>query len=399
MSGIRIINSAAPAGQERMMIMNDVSGGQLRLFPGSNQVVLATIGGEVFKSSDSGDSYAGEGDAFPTILTSTCNGLNTAISFNNRYYFIGDSSTQNGVYYLGQSNDFGNSWTYDISGGFSVDAQMRFRNVAGSRDGKYILATTGQYQRNGDIWLTQDFGENWSKEFTGKQYYSCFVDSDGHNMMAGGYTATTRYSDDYGATWSDFSESMTTFKACMVSGDGNYKVAWEAYEGGVGDGARVYVSTDWTNWTQSNLTVRLSGGCISNDGKYMLIPSSDAYSSPEPYINTSNDYGVTWNELDISDTGNMLFNGSAMSSDGKYQIVIAGAGGSGWCYKSIDYGTTWNRITEIPSGSFSTVQMSKSGRYTYITAYNDGIYHSKDYMATWTNQYDGSTGSGCFINF
>ena len=397
MSGIRIMNSAAPQGQERMMIMNDVSGGQLRLFPGSNQVVLATIGGEVFKSADSGDSYTPQGDAFPTILTATCNHLNTAISFNNRYYFIGDSSTQDGVYWLGQSNDFGATWTYDISAGSSGGDQMRFRNVAGSRDGKYILATTGQYQDQGDIWLTQDFGETWSKEFTGQSYYGCFVDPTGMNMIAGGYTATTRYSDDYGSTWSNFVPAMTSFQAAMVSGDGNYKVAWESYEST--GGARVYVSTNWVDWTETKLTVRLSGGCISNDGKYMLIPSSDAFSSPEPYINTSNDYGVTWNELDISDTGSTYFNGSAMSSDGKYQIVIGGAQTGTWCYKSIDYGVTWNRIIEVTGGRFSTVQMSKSGRYTYITAYVNGIFHSKDYMGTWEGQYDGSTGGGCFINF
>lgn len=398
MSGIRIMNSASPQGAERMMIMNDVSGGQLRLFPGSNQVVLATIGGNVFKSLDSGDSYQDQGSEFPGIITATCNRLNTAVSFNNRYYFIGDPSTlDSGVYWLAQSNDFANSWTYDISGGFTVDTQMRFRNVASSRDGRYVLATTGQYQRSGDVWLSQDFGENWTKEFTGAQYYGCFVDTTGMNMIVGGYTATTKYSNDYGDTWTTFPEPMTTFQTAMVSGDGNYKVAWEAYE--QSGGARVYVSTDWTNWTETKLSVRLSGGSISNDGKYMLIPSSDAFTSPEPYINVSNDYGATWTQIDVTGGVNSYFNGSAMSSDGQFQIVIGGAQINQYCYKSIDFGATWSKISEFPAKAYSTVQMSKSGRYVYVTAYSDGIWHSKDYMATWTHQYDGSTGSGCFINF
>ena len=396
MSGIKLMNSAAPQGAERMMIMKDVSGGKLHLFPGSNQVVLATIGEEVFKSTDSGDSYQGEGDAFPTILSSTCNRLNTAISFNNRYYFIGDTSTQDGVYWLGQSNDFGNTWTYDISGGFSVDTQMRFRNVAGSRDGRYVLATTGQYQRNGDVWLTQDFGETWTKEFTGAQYYGCFVDTTGMNMIAGGYTATTKYSTDYGDTWTTFPEPMTTFAVAMVSGDGNYKVAWEAYE--QSGGARVYVSTDWTNWTETKLTTRLSGGAISNDGKYMLIASSDAFTSPNVNVNVSNDYGATWSQVQVAESP-AFFNGAAMSSDGQYQIVIGGAQDGYYNYKSIDFGATWSRIEEMPASRYSTVQMSKSGRYVYITEYTDGVWHSKDYMATWTHQYDGSLGQGCFINF
>jgi len=187
----------------------------------------------------------------------------------------------------------------------------------------------------------------------------------------------------------------------MVSGDGNLKVVWEQYESAGGLGSRLYVSTDWINWTQHNLTVRLSRGAISNDGKYILVASSDAYKSPEPYVNLSSDYGSTWSKINLTGGIQKYWSDAAMSADGKYMIVIPGLKSetSGEVYKSVDYGQTWEQETSIPSGIYYQVRISKSGRYVYIVGKDEGIFHSKDYMATWTQQFDGSTGLGVFINF
>lgn len=402
MGGIVLKNSSGTGTGEKMVIMKASTGGKLRLFPGSNQVVLTSIYSDeydVYKSTDSGDSWDIQPN-FPAFLSASSNQTNAAVSFNNRYYYVGDPSSIGGTYYIAQSSDFGSTWTYDASSSGNV----RFSNITASRDGKYVLGTSGGWQQNGDVWLSQDFGQTWSREFTGAQYFSCFVDPEGQNMIAGGYSTQTKYSDDYGDTWGNFSESLTFFKGAMVSGDGNYKVVWEQYESGSGSGSRAYVSTDWTNWTQHNLTVRLSAGAISNNGKYMLITSSDAYNSPEPYINLSTDYGANWSQINITGQvwpGNIYFNGCAMSSDGKYMVVIGGirSGSTNYCYKSIDYGSTWEQITDIPGGRYQQVEMSKNGRYVYISGTSEGIFSSTDYMASWTQQFDGSTGTGTFINF
>ena len=397
--GIKLMNSVAPAGHEKMVIKtSDASGGHLRLFPGTNQVVINSIyngsAWYAYRSTDSGDTWEQLPDEFPVFLSASSNALNAAVSFNNRYYHVGDPSISGSDYYIATSNSFAQSWEWDSS------TSRRITTLQCSRDGKYALGTNGGWQVDGSVFLTQDFGQTWTVEHSGEEYFNCFVDQTGQNMLAGGYTGTAKYSDDYGDTWGNFSEALTFFKGAMVSGDGNYKVVWEQYESG-SNGARAYVSTDWTNWSTNYLSVRLSGGAISNDGKYMLLASSDAYNSPEPYVNLSTDYGSTWSQIDVTGGSNQYFNGCAMSSDGKYMVAIGGikSGSTNYCYKSVDYGTTWSEITDIPGGRYNQVQMSRSGRYVYITGVNEGIFHSKDYMATWTQNFDGSTGSGTFINF
>jgi len=395
MSGIKLMKNEGAGAGERMIIMNDPSGGHLKLFPGSNQVVIQTqqkassAERQSYKSTDSGDNYTLMPESFPDLILK-----NIGVSFNNRYYYIGDPSIINGTYYIAQSNDFGNSWTYDASN----SGIGRFGKVNSSRDGRYALGTGGGYNQNGDVLLTQDFGESWTKVISFNAWFNNFVDATGQNMIVGGYGLNTQYSDDYGNNWSNFPEDMTSFGGAMVSGDGNYKVVWEAYLSSVG--ARVYVSTDWTNWTETKLTDRLYDGAISNDGKYMLIVSSDSYNGPDPYMNVSSDYGATWSQVDTG-VGSQYWGFCDMSSDGQYMLAVGGLDGGSFnkCVKSIDYGQTWQEITEMPANRYYGAELSASGRYAYACGYDEGIFHSKDYMATWTQQFDSSNGTGVFINF
>jgi len=399
MSKIIIKKNPAPSGKNRMVIKNSSVGGKLKLFPGSNQVVLMTLdlGGGNYRSyisNDSGDSYTELSSEFPKLYQ-----YNNFISFNNRYYYVGDPSTIGGVYYIWQSNNFGQTWTRDASSSGNV----RFSVIKGSRDGKYVLGTSGGWQQDGDVLLSKDFGQTWTKIFSSDEWFECFVDPEGKNMIIGGfYTSVgSKYSSDYGTSWNNFPEPLTFFKGAMVSGNGNIKVVWEQYEAATGLGARIYVSNDWNNWTQNNLTVRLSRGAISEDGKYILVASSDGFNGPEPYINLSSDYGVSWSKIDITGGVPKYWGDVAMSFDGKYMIVTPGykEGYPGYVYKSVDYGKTWEKEESIPSAIFYQARMSKSGRYVYLACRNGGIFHSKDYMNTWGHQYDSSICVGVFINF
>jgi photosystem II stability/assembly factor-like uncharacterized protein len=404
--GVIIKNSAGATGEEHWRIMNSGVGGTLKLFPAQTQVVLLSktkpsqAGIDTFKSYDSGDSYEDRLPLFPALGV-----WNTAVSFNNRYYHIGDPSKGGGeIGYIATSMDFGATFSYDVS---NLVNDRAFSKIAASRDGKYVLGGCGGYQIDGEALLSQDFGANWSRPFATNEWYKAFVDISGMNMLMGGNgfnnALTTQYSDDYGATWNDFGEDLTTLGDAMISGDGNYKVVWEQYEQS-GQKARVYISTDWATWTQHNLTKRFSGGSISNDGKYILIPPSDGFTTGGVNQNLSSDYGVTFDSIPLEYiSSEMKWSDSAMSSDGKFMIVIPGfnESGGGRAYKSVNFGVTWTRIatSDIPQGNYSAVRMSKSGRYVYVVGANEGIIHSTNYMATWTQQFDGSTGNGVFINF
>ena len=82
-------------------------------------------------------------------------------------------------------------------------------------------------------------------------------------------------------------------------------------------------------------------------------------------------------------------------------MVVPGlkAGSEFYPYKSIDYGETWTPVTDLPYARYYQCHISKSGRYAYTDGVNEGVMHSTDYMATWTQQFDGSTGQAVFINF
>ena len=402
MAGIILKHDAAPGGANKMVIQtSEPSGGHLRLFPGTNQTVFTSIATQgtvaadygMFKSFDSGETFVLQPSDFPNIASSAAE-LNMAVSFNNRYYFVGDPSTIDASAYIAVSNNGGSTWEWKMP---APTVTRRYVSVSASRDGKYAIACNGSYNGNGDAILTQDFGETWTTPVSPNKFIKTFVSPDGQNMLIGAFTSgQTKYSDDYGNNWSTFSETLSSMGGAMVSGDGNYKVVYEQYQSS--GGAKCYVSTDWINWTLNSLSVRLIGGSISNDGKYMLIASTDGYNSAEPYVNLSTDYGQTWSQIAIT-PGNVLWNGTAMSSDGKYMIVIPGANADGYAYKSVDYGQSWMKEENIPYGHYNTVKMSKSGRYTYITGSLQGILVSNDYMASWAQQYDPSTGIGVFINF
>jgi len=269
------------------------------------------------------------------------------------------------------------------------------------------VATSGGYNVVGDMVFSDDFGETWTHPIGSQQWYRPFVSPDGQNIVIGGnaYTNPTfdpKYSDDYGQTWGDVPVTpISTIGGTMISGDGNYKVIWEQFELiGVKDKARVFVSTDWVNWdTSALITERCNGGSISNDGKYILITASDGYNGNTNVINLSSDYGQTWEEKPLGVTEYWM--DCAMSSDGKYMIVVPGlkAGSENYPRKSIDYGQTWESVTDMPNARYYGVKMSKSGRYSYAYVINEGIVHSTDYMANWTQQFDGSTGQAVFINF
>ena len=398
-------NSAAPAGHEKMVIQtSDPSGGHLRLFPGTNQVVLSSAwNGSVrtmFRSTDSGNTYQTMPESFPNFVTN-----NNAISFNNRYYYIGDPSTIDDVAYMAASNDMGSTWNYDVSN--NVNSPNRFGHVYSSRDGKYVIGTSGGYNTTGDMVFSNDFGETWTHPLGSQKWYNPFISPDGQNMIVAGDSwnspkVVPQYSDDYGATWGNFPVNVSTLAGTMISGDGNYKVVWEQFENvPLGNPkAKVFVSTDWTNWDVSSLiTERCSGGSISNDGKYQLIAASDGYNGNTDVINLSTDYGQTWQQKPLGVTEYWF--DCAMSSDGKYMIVVPGltTGSENYPRKSVDYGTTWEEVTDMPNARYYGVKMSKSGRYAYAYAINEGIIHSTDYMASWTQQFDGSTGQAVFINF
>jgi hypothetical protein len=407
-----IIQDSGLKGSNRIVLMNDnaniESDRKLKLMIGGNQVILASYGPtypliKAYRSDNSGDSYDSLPTGFPKITTT-----NLSVSANNIFYAITEASTYytggvyNGFVYLNVSTDSGQTWNHDISIYFVPNSAAGPGSyIYGSKDGKYLLASSGAYYATGDVVVSTNFGQDVSTKFHGNYWAGC-VDATGQNMLMGGKsTAQTKYSNNYGYTWSNFTglSGADGLGGAVISGDGNYKIVC------AGANSKIIIGTDWTTWTTHTLsTTYINSPSVSYDGKYILVVSSNKKQENDNKLFVSNDYGVSFTTVEVST--NMSWNNSAMSADGKY--MIAGGGhieyGSGKVYKSIDYGVTWEEITVMPLSLYADMAMSKNGKYAYVSDASlnisgGGIYHSKDYMNSWVHQFDGSTGSGISINF
>lgn len=415
-----IIQDGGIKGSNRMKIMNDSGNNQnarrLKLMIGSNQKIIVSVAGKTYESEDLGITYTELPATFPTITA-----YNLNISTNNIFYAVtnasiyNDSGTIRGTVYLALSEDSGNTWTRDVSLPFTPGSTSPGSFMWGSQDGKYLMASSCTYYIDGTVITSRNFGQDVSVNLSGAsmRYTAGYVDKSGKNMIIGGTGSgtgimQTKYSSDYGITWNNFTQipSGSPMGGAVVSGDGSRIVVWEQYHSS--GNAVVYVSTDWITWNSTTVSQRMPAvGAISYDGKYILIPSSDRSNAPQPYLNLSTNYGSTWTLKDVGYS--QFWGGCAMSADGKYMIAYGGGGSSGegyvvgYCYKSINYGATWSRITELPASMYYDVAMSKSGKYVFVTdssaSHGGGVYRSDDYMNSWTHHFDGSTAAGIFINF
>lgn len=387
MSKIQIANTTK--GSNRLTIADDASTSKitnrLKLFPGGNQTVLVTIDTSVFKSSDYGSTF--------TYQSSYPSGFfiqNFEISKNNLHYTIIEETnyTTGGTYRkLHNSTNKGLSWSYDIS---LNTLGTPSGSLSGSNDGKYLLMSGAPYNNNGNLMVSNDFGKTATTVATGA-YIRLRVDSIGKNMLAGGIAQSAIYSSDYGVTWGSPPISFGNIIYSTISENGNriVVVGYTSKSIFVGDG-------NWSNWVTSNLGTSLIHASVSYDGKYIIAPGGND-SGSSPYIHISNDYGATFTPYD---TGySQRWWSSAMSSDGKYMFALGGRNLSTRCFKSIDYGETWSLVEELPLALYQDVAMSKSGQYTYVTATDQGMYVSKDYMNSWTQLYTGRDGWGVITNF
>lgn len=158
-----------------------------------------------------------------------------------------------------------------------------------------------------------------------------------------------------------------------LSGNGQYQTAIENYS------AFIYSSADygetWTNIISNDIPRTI---VMSNSGQYRIFSSTF-------YLYVSSNYGSTWNQkISYSNSASVDL---AISSDGKYQIVI---GHNGSKYESNNFGSTWtgpNTIwTGIPSTNFPhKIAISSDGNYQLVAIARSGqpVYLSVDKGNNW----------------
>jgi len=289
--------------------------------------------------------------------------------FNNGEVF---DSGMDGLSTNMYSSFFTSESTSQIFAGGTASAPV----LAMSNDGKYVLCTA--YSGVSPIFLSTNYGVSFtdiSNSFlTGTKYnrFQCTISPNGKYMFSAGNSASTYYSTDYGATWTEVTNAAGRMYAASYSGKYMVKCTAETTN-------NIYISSNYgatyTSFFTGSSQPYPYFAAISNNGQIIATCSHTASG-----VKISKNFGKTWTAL--STVGNTFF--VAMSASGRY--ILAG------CHLSTDFGDTFTQLVVggLPTGSITGLSVSATGQYMIITNLSTSFY-SVDYGKTWSNR--GTNGS------
>lgn len=340
---------------------------------------------------------------------------------------------------LYNSNDYANTFT------ISNSPSKIWKYIKMSASGQYQTAITDTLE----VWISHNYGFDWNKSITvfHEPITDLTIGSSGKYQVIS--TNEIYYSKDYGYTWRSYDLEDLTLKCVCLSYNGKVCITGSTshifnsiinteYIKDVGMNTfhpldLTLFGTIWTSGSQTDLNTEIGTNrtriATCKYGKYQTICIKNQN------IWVSNNYGVTftsivldsfklWNSIALSEYGEYqtivtedgeiwrsddyglvfikiqstgdttfgdtaedftIFNGIAMSGNGKYQTACCKSGRIG---TSNDFGYTWIYST-IGSVDFTVVDMSKNGQYQTVCGLldgdNDRIYYSKTYGSIWNN--------------
>lgn len=190
---------------------------------------------------------------------------------------------------------------------------------------------------------------------------------------------TSRLVDSsFGDTWIA-KENNRNWHDVAISSDGKHMTAVATISSSPTIFA-IFVSSDYGNtWIQVlSSTVQFYRVAMSTDGKYQSVI---AVNNGQIYV--SSDYGNSWTAKDSE----RLWTNISMNSDGKYQSATTQYNGSvyGLVYISSDYGNTWTpKQPALNINQFRAIAINSDGKYQTTVDANGKIYVSSDYGNSWT---------------
>jgi len=194
-------------------------------------------------------------------------------------------------------------------------------------------------------------------------------------------TLTRNSSQSNGMVWSRGLSNLTL----DIQSGGSPAVATSAngqYITMLTSNSRIQTSSNYGNtWSIINPSnPYMSNAAMSSDGRYQTVVAKIANSFfPNPIFNSSN-YGVSWTNILLVDPS-IGFKSVAMSSDGARRVGLAFP--RGFIYTSSNYGSNWTRITGSSNAGWASVAMSSTGQYiTALPSNSSNVYVSSNYGST-----------------
>jgi hypothetical protein len=271
-----------------------------------------------------------------------------------------------------------------------------------SSSGKYILANIALTTTSGFLYLSTDFGTNFTiiNSLTGKYNKSSAISSTGQCMVVVQGSSYMYRSSDYGTTWTQVASISATqnWTSVALSKDGKYCLA-----NGNSPTNNIFVSSNFDienpTFTQISLYTTMNSApyynVVSMNGQRMIQLCWG--STITDGIAISSNYGVSFTKLTIANIGitgtnNYNFSGIAMTPDSNNVYIPCYSNG---LYKSTNLFSGSPSFTKITSATFTeqtwnSVVVSSDG--TYVVASTDAkVYYSTNSGVTWTVCFTGTT--------
>jgi len=246
---------------------------------------------------------------------------------------------------------------------------LDWRSIAISSDGTKIVAAS-----TGAIYVSSDSGTTWTSKYSGPNFNSVALSGDGNKIMAtnrGNQNSYIYTSTNFGTSWTTSRPSgYECWNSCKIemSTDAT-RIYLTNYDNGI------YVSSDsGVNWTRTSTSQKFNTFSASSDGQYAVAAQDGGY------IYKSSDYGSTWNQ--ITNAGNKSWVSITVSDDGQ---KIAASAWENYVYTSDNGGTTWTTRTEI-SGQKIYLSSSADGNTIVAGKYNGYLSISGDGGANWNTE-------------
>lgn len=325
--------------------------GRINCLAVDNLTVLAgTTEGEVFRSTDSGESWV------TSIVDSVLDFRNiTSLAICNAITF---AAIEWGATYV--SNDLGQSWH------LSDDSLLGNVNAI-TTVGQYIFVGTGS-----GVLRSNDGARTWelaTRGLSNARVSSLHVTSSA--ILAGVLGGGVFISTNEGNSWFERNYGLTNLRVCAVVSNGLDVLA------GTAGGA--FRSTNYgANWEAIS---ELSGN--TNAWQFVVLPTTDGtyfFAATENGVFVSTDQGISWSLRGVKKKV------SALSTKGT-QIYAAGDGVS----LSTDFGKNWSAIsTEGLPRPVNSIAATDS--YLFAGTYQ-GVFRYDYLKLTWTNSSVGLSDS------
>ena len=243
-----------------------------------------------------------------------------------------------------------------------------------SDDGKYAILIV---QVDG-VYVTSDYGANWTQHSAGDNISDIFCSWDGQNM---GYVmnfGNVYFSNDYGSNFTARS-SAKAWTSCCSSADGTTVYA------------TVYTDTIY-KFTNNGATIssfvtasnKWRDIACSHDGSVILVTGN-------PYAIVSINSGTSFS---LIYTGDVSGSTLAVSPDGGKALFCTIGGVT---YLSTTPHTSRSQISGDTSAAWGIPFISNDNK-TMIVGGRSGIYTTKDSGANWTDNATTYTGAVCLNN-